>query len=281
MAGLLFAQASPAQAQRADVMDAADAGAGLVARSSEGAFGPLDLAAPGVEPTPDPSASQHFAMPAARIVARGDRVVTLGSLLGWVGLRFGAHRRVDVGVGLPFGLAGVSVDARVVLVQRPRWALSGWALAQISMAPGGSAGELLGFTWAGGGPWWVLGPLASIWSDRGGLHLGAHVGQRALLGGLWGLAHATVELRVVDGVKFLGQGVLLTELRAEQASTVGRLTLLGNGGSRVMPYATLGARLHTRQSAVDVGALVVFSDRALFAYGPVSVWPWLSASHAF
>lgn len=255
---------------------------------TQSAFGPVVApAATPAEPeryarTPDPTGWQYFAMPGARTLQRGDGAVSVGSLLGWVALRYGVHRRVDVGVGVPYALVGVAADARIALVSEAGWALSAWVMAQVPLHPGTSqAGDFFGFTWAGGGAWGAVGPLVSVFGERGGVHLGAHVAQRISMGGLWGLAHVSADYRVADGVKILGQALVFAEMVAESSATVGRRTLLGNAQPRVMPYATLGVRLYNRRSSVDVGALVIAGERSLLAYGPVSVWPWLSAVHAF
>jgi hypothetical protein len=250
------------------------------------AFGPLGAPAPG-EPeryarTPDPSRWQQFAMPGARLVAAGDVAVSVGSLLGWAALRYGAHRRVDVGVGVPFALVGLSADARVLVFEDDRFALSLWAMAQVPMHPGTAvASDFFSFTWAGGGPWIAAGPVASLSGDRGAVTLGVHGGQRLAMGGLWLLAHLTVDVRLVDGLKLVTQAALLGEAALEVASPLGRRSLLGNAQPRWMPYATLGVRLFTRKSSVDLGALVIVGERSLLAYGPVSVWPWLNATHTF
>ncbi|MFO0558127.1 MAG: hypothetical protein U0269_08915 [Polyangiales bacterium] len=232
--------------------------------------------------TPDPTGWQYFAMPGARTLAQGDGAVSVGSLLGWVALRYGAHRRVDVGVGVPYALVGVSADVRIALVSERSWALSAWVMAQVPVHPGTSvAGDFFGFTWGGGGAWGAVGPLVSIFGDRGGVHFGAHVAQRVSMGGLWGLAHLSADVRVADGVKILGQALVFGEMVNESSATVGRRALIGNQQPRVMPYGTLGVRLFNRRSSVDVGALVIVGERSLLAYGSVSVWPWLSAVHAF
>ncbi len=250
--------------------------------TSESAFGPLAGEPEPYARTPDPTGWQYYAMPGARTLAPGDGALTVGSLLGWVALRYGAHRRVDVGVGVPFALVGVAADVRVAIVQERWWALSGWVMAQVPLHPGtSSAGDFFGFTFSGGGPWWAAGPLLSFWGDRGGAHFGVHLAQRALLGGLWTLAHATVDVRITDGVKALAQALLFAEAIPEGASTLSQRTLLGNSQPRIMPYATLGVRLYTRRSSVDLGALLIVGERSLLAYGPASVWPWLSATHAF
>jgi hypothetical protein len=232
--------------------------------------------------TPDPTGWQYFAMPGARTLAQGDGAVSVGSLLGWVALRYGAHRRVDVGVGVPYALVGVAADVRIALVSEQSWALSAWVMAQVPVHPGTSvAGDFFGFTWGGGGAWGAVGPLVSIFGDRGGVHFGAHVAQRVSMGGLWGLAHLSADVRVADGVKILGQALVFAEMVNESSATIGRRALIGNQQPRVMPYGTLGVRLFNRRSSVDVGALVIVGDKSLLAYGPVSVWPWLSAVHAF
>lgn len=221
-------------------------------------------------------------MPGARTLQRGDGAVSVGSLLGWVALRYGVHRRVDVGVGVPYALVGLSADARVALVSEPRWALSAWMMVQVPMHPGTSAAaDFFGFTWAGGGAWGAVGPLLSIFGERGGVHIGAHVAQRVSMGGLWGLAHVSADVRVADGVKILGQAMVFGEMVNESASTLSRRSLLGNAQPRVMPYGTIGVRLFNRRSSVDVGALVIVGEKSLLSYGPASVWPWLSAMHSF
>lgn len=232
--------------------------------------------------TPDPTGGQYFAMPGARTLPQGDGALSVGSLLGWVALRYGLHRRVDVGVGVPYALVGVSAEMRIALVLERNWALSAWAMAQVPLHPGTSAaGDFFGFTWGGGGAWGAVGPLVSIFGDRGGVHFGVHLAQRVSMGGLWGLAHVSVDARVTDGVKILGQVLTFGELVNEASDTVARRVLLGPQQPRVMPYGTLGVRLFNRRSSVDVGALLIVGDKSLLAYGPVSLWPWLSAVHAF
>ncbi len=252
------------------------------------AFGPVGPAGTGAtEPeryarTPDPTGWQYFAMPGARTLQRGDGAISVGSLLGWVAVRYGAHRRLDVGVGVPYALVGVSADARIALVSEQHWALSAWMMVQVPLHPGSSnAGDFFGFTWGGGGAWGAVGPLVSIFGERGGVHFGAHVAQRVSMGGLWGLAHVSADVRVADGVKILGQALVFAEMVDESSVAITRRTLLGNAQPRIMPYGTLGVRLFNRRSSVDVGALVVVGEKSLLAYGPVSVWPWLSAVHAF
>ncbi|MDP3278986.1 MAG: hypothetical protein Q8Q09_27585 [Deltaproteobacteria bacterium] len=248
------------------------------------AFGPLDAQELVVSRPPeatDPAQGATFAMPTARLPYAHDNTLELGSLLGWVAVRRGLHRRVDVGVGLPFALVGLSADVRVALVRERAWALALWGMTQVPIHPGPGATDFLGFTWGGGGPWWAAGPLLSVGGEGGGVHVGVHVGQRALLGGLWGLAHASFDLRVTEGVKLLAQVVVLGELAQEQAARTALRSLLGNSQPRVMPYGLLGARLFGRKSAVDVGLLIIGGERSLLAYGPISVWPWLRASHSF
>ncbi|MBL8683779.1 MAG: hypothetical protein JNK05_31695 [Myxococcales bacterium] len=257
-------------------------------RAGRGAFGPVAAPSQGeferYARTPDPTGYQYYAMPGARTLRAGDGAVAVGTLLGWVAVRYGAHRRIDVGVGVPYALVGLSADVRFNIVSESNVAFGLWAMVQIPMHPGTTvASDFFGFTWNGGGAWGAVGPVFSVWGDRGGLHIGAHAAQRVSMGGLWTLAHLTVDARIVDGVKALGQIFVFGEAIPERASTTSRLTLLGNAQPRWMPYGTLGVRLFTRKSSVDVGALVIVGERSLLAWGtsPVSVWPWLSAVHSF
>jgi hypothetical protein len=227
--------------------------------------------------TPDPSFTHHFQLPSARPLRLGDSMVTLMGSLGWVGVRHGFHRRFDAGIGVPFYLAGVSLEARYALLLEEGLALSLWGHASVPVLPGSTPGELLGFTWSGGGPAWMFGPLFSVWGPRLGLHLGAHATQRTGLGGVWALLHATLEGAVSDSVRVLGQLVMLAEVVEESGASA----LVGFEHPRLHPYVVGGLRLHSRRFSVDVGLLATFGGQTPLATGVVSVWPWMSASQTF
>lgn len=232
--------------------------------------------------TPDPSFTHHFQMPSARPLYLGDSMVTVAGYLGWIGVRHGFHRRFDAGLGVPFYLAGLSLDGRYALVLGESAAVSLWGYASVPFLPGdGTASDFLGFTWQGAGAAWVLGPVVSVWGPRAGVHGGAHIAQRTQLGGAWALMHATVEGVVTDSVRAIGQVVVLAEMLNERGSGARVVSLVGNTHPRVHPYVLAGLRLHSRRFAVDVGALLVLGSRSPLATGVVSVWPWLSASQVF
>ena len=67
------------------------------------------------------------------------------------------------------------------------------------------------------------------------------------------------------------RGVLLGRGRA----------LVGSAHPRVLPYAVLGARVHSRRFSLDIGALLVFGNDTPLAVAPVTVWPWTSFSQVF
>ncbi len=217
------------------------------------------------------------------MLLRGDGTLRVGSMLGWISSRYGVTRRLDVGVGVPFMLVGIAADVRLALVQERVWALSVWGMVQVPFHPGGTglARSFFGFNYSGGGPWWTAGALLTVTGERASFHLGLHANQRSLLGGLWGLATVSAEFRLIDGMKAIGQAVLFGELVNESASTTERRSLLSNAQPRVMPYALLGVRVYSRRSAVDLGLLATVGDQSLLAYGPVSVWPFLSGGYWF
>lgn len=232
--------------------------------------------------TPDPAFTYNFQMPTARPLHRGDTMVTVMGATGWLGARYGFARRFDAGVGIPYYGAGVSVDARYAVVSGEHAAVSLWGYATVPFVPGGNdPGAFFGFTWRGAGPAWVLGPVVSLWGARAGIHAGAHVAQRVLLGGAWAVVHLTIEARVVDSVRVIAQGVVLGEMLGEQSVSGSASALLGNGPARVYPYLVLGARTHSRRFAVDFGALISFVAGSPLAGGTIGVWPWAAASQTF
>ncbi len=228
----------------------------------------------------EPAADHHFQLPTARLLRLGDLQGHYIGHLGWVGLRYGLSRVVDVGVGLPYYFAGVSADVRVSLVQRPGFAAAWWGYVTVPFKPSGeTASSNLGFTWAYAGMGWLTGPLVSLWTGRFGAHLGAHVAQRTGLGGLWFVGHVTFDVRLNESLKLIAQGVAFYELAEETAD--GARALLGNGTARFMPYALAGVRFHTRRFAADVGALVPLSEQAPLHSDSLVVLPWMSLSHLF
>jgi hypothetical protein len=230
--------------------------------------------------TPDPAFSYNFQMPTARPIHEGDVMASLASDLGWVGVRYGFTRRFDAGIGVPFYVAGLSADARYALYLGDGAAVSLFAYATVPFLPSdGAASSWLGFTWHGGGPAWVAGPLVSVWGSRAAIHLGAFAAQRVLLGGAWTIVHLTIEGRISDGVAAIAQGVLAMEV-VNESGNVNTHPLIGNAQPRVFPYAIAGLRLHSRKFAVDFGVLAVLSSDAPLGSGSV-VWPWTSVSQTF
>jgi hypothetical protein len=228
----------------------------------------------------EPGADHHFQLPTARLLRLGDLQGHYIGHLGWVGLRYGLSRVVDVGVGLPYYFAGLSADARVAIVQRAGFAAAWWGYVTVPVLPSGETpSSHLGFTWASAGMGWLTGPLVSLWTQRFGVHLGAHVAQRTGLGGLWFVGHVTLDLRLNESLKLIAQGIAFYEVSAESAD--GARALLGNGTARFMPYALAGVRFHTRRFAADVGALVPLSEQAPLHSDSLVVLPWMSLSHLF
>jgi hypothetical protein len=228
----------------------------------------------------DAAADHYFQLPTGRMMRLGDLQGHYIGHLGWVGVRYGLSRVVDVGVGLPYYFAGISADARVAIVQRPGFAAAWWGYVSVPFKPDGeSASSQLGFTWAYAGMGWLTGPLVSMWSHRFGVHIGAHVAQRTGLGGLWFVGHVTLDLRLTDSLKLIAQGIAFYEVALESAD--GARALLGNGTARFMPYALAGVRFHTRRFAADVGALAPLSAQAPLHSESLVVLPWMSLSHLF
>lgn len=226
------------------------------------------------------AADHHFQLPTGRLLRLGDLQGHYIGHLGWVGLRYGLSRVIDVGVGLPYYFAGLSADARVALVQREGFAAAWWAYLTVPFKPSGeTATSNLGFTWAYAGMGWLTGPLLSFWTPRVGVHVGAHVAQRTGLGGLWFVGHVTVDVRIQESLKLIAQAVGFYEVAEETAD--GARALLGNGTARFLPYALGGVRFHTRRFAADVGALVPLSERSPLHSDSLVVLPWMSLSHLF
>lgn len=236
-------------------------------------------AAPSREAT-DPGAGAYFQVPSARLLRYGDVLGTYVGALGWAGVRYGASRYIDVGVGVPFYFAGLSVDARVSFAQGAHVAAAWWAYATVPfLAQGDRPSSSLGFTWAYAGVGWATGPVVTLWGDRVTVNAGLHVAQRAGLGGVWLLGHATLDLRITDGVKALAQAVVLYEASPERAARAD--ALLGNGAARVIPYAVIGVRLYTRRFSADLGGLVPLSSEAPLYSDRLPVIPWIALSHLF
>jgi hypothetical protein len=231
---------------------------------------------------PNPGVTHHFQMPTARPLAHGDMMVTIAGYLGWLGVRYGFTPRFDMGVGLPIYLAGISIDARYALALGENSAVSLWGYASVPVLPGdGNAADFFGFTWRGGGAAWVAGPVASVWNDRVGLHVGVHAAQRVLLGGIWAMVHATVEARIVESLRVIVQGIVLAEVINESPSNAGGSVLVGTYHPRVFPYLIAGIRLYSRRFSVDVGGLIAFEGGSPLAGNGVTFWPWTSVSQMF
>ena len=230
--------------------------------------------------TADPASGHHFQLPTARLLRYGDLMGHYVSHLGWAGLRYGLTRRVDVGVGVPYYFAGISLDARVAFVQNQNFAAAWWGYVTVPFRPEGDLPTSnLGFTWAYAGMGWLTGPLVSVWKGRVGAHAGLHVGQRTGLGGLWLVSHLTVDVRLVPGVKLIAQGLMFYELSLEQGDRA--RALLGNDERRFIPYALGGVRFHTRRFAADVGVLAPLAEAAPLWSDRMAVLPWMSIAHLF
>lgn len=240
----------------------------------------LGYSGPRALPRDDPGEGHYFQMPTARLLRYGDIEGHYLSALGWVSARAGLSRYVDVGVGVPYYLTGISVEARVAFVQRPRFSAAWWGYATVPFLEGGAHSTTsLGFTWRFAGIGWATGPLVTATLGRVTLNAGLHVAQRTGLGGAWLLSHVTVDVRVLDGFKVLVQGAGFFEVARE--SGVRATDLLGNGGHRVLPYAIAGVRFFTRRFAADMGVLVPLSDEAPLYSRRLAVLPWISLSHLF
>ena len=232
--------------------------------------------------TPDPAFTHNFQMPTARPLRHGDTMITALGDTGWVGVRYGFARRFDAGIGVPYYIAGITLDARYAIILTEHAALSLFGLATVPFDPGvNDPGAFFGFNWNGAGPAWMAGPVLSLWGSRAGIHVGAHAAQRVLLGGLWALVHMTVEVRIVDSIKAIAQGVLMGEMLGESSTMTGAHALVGNRQPRIHPYIVLGARVHSRRFAVDFGALLSFAADAPLAGGTPGIWPWASVSQTF
>jgi hypothetical protein len=228
----------------------------------------------------DPGAGGYFQMPTARLMRHGDVAGTYLSALGWVGVRYGATRTVDLGVGVPYYFTGLTVDARIAFAQGRGVAAAWWFYASIPLLPEGDrASSSLGFTWAYAGVGWLSGPLVTLWGERVTASFGLHVAQRTGLGGVWLLSHATLAVRIIDGVKALAQAVMLYEAAPERAPRAE--ALLGNGTPRIIPYALVGARLYTRRFAADLGVLAPLSSDAPLYSERLPVIPWIALQHLF
>jgi hypothetical protein len=228
----------------------------------------------------DPGAGGYFQMPTARLLRHGDVAGTYLSALGWVGVRYGATRTVDLGVGVPYYFAGLTVDARVAFAQGRGIAAAWWFYASVPLVPEGDrASSSLGFTWSYAGVGWLSGPLVTLWGERVTASFGLHVAQRTGLGGVWLLSHATLAVRIIDGVKALAQAVMLYEAAPERAPRAE--PLLGNGTPRIIPYALAGARLYTRRFSADLGVLAPLSSDAPLYSERLPVIPWIALQHLF
>ncbi len=229
---------------------------------------------------PDPGAGHFFQMPTARVLRMGDVLGHYVGDLGWVGVRFGLTRRIDVGVGVPYYFLGVSADARVAFVQQRGFAASWWGYVSVPLQPGGARSTTnLGFTWAHAGMGWITGPLVSVWGERAGFHAGVHLAQRTGLGGVWLMSHATVEFRVVPGMKLVGQAIAFYELAAENGTH--EAALVGNGQARFLPYVLGGLRFYTRRFAADFGLLAPLDTHDPLYTERLPVLPWVSLAHLF
>jgi hypothetical protein len=228
----------------------------------------------------EPAADHHFQLPTGRMMRLGDLQGHYIGHLGWLGVRYGLSRVIDVGVGLPYYFAGISADARVAIVQRQGFAAAWWGYVTVPFKPDGdSPSANLGFTWAYAGMGWLTGPLVSVWTQRFGVHVGAHVAQRTGLGGLWFVGHVTLDLRLTESLKLIAQGITFYEVAEERAD--GARALLGNGTARFLPYGLGGVRFHTRRFAADVGVLVPLSAQSPLHSESLVVLPWMSLSHLF
>lgn len=226
---------------------------------------------------PDPAQGSVFQLPTARLGMRGDWLTQGAGALGWAGLRVGVDRRLELGLGMPYFVAGVAAEVRLALYQGRTVQLALWALGTLPFLPGSNANDLLGFTWRGAGPSWLVGPLLSVEAGALSVHFGAHLAQRSLLGGVWTLVHGSVTYGLARGVRLLAQLAALAELASEGSINPGSHVLLGTGAQRWGLFSVGGVRLHNRQLSVDLGVLAVGGEGAPFAWsGRWGVWPWVS-----
>lgn len=229
---------------------------------------------------PDLGEGSYFQLPSARVLRYGDVVGRYVSHLGWAGVRAGLSRYVDVGVGLPYYFAGVSVDARVSFVQSARFSAAWWGYATVPfLGEGERPTSHLGFTWAYAGLGWMTGPLVTANVGRFTASGGLHLAQRTGLGGVWLVGHVTADLRVTNGVKLLAQVASFFELSLEQGDRA--RALLGNGEARVLPYAQGGVRFFGRLFAADMGVLVPLSEDCPLWSPRLAVIPSISLTHRF
>jgi hypothetical protein len=232
--------------------------------------------------TPDPAFTHTFQMPTARPLRHGDTMITVLGDLGWIGIRYGFTRRFDAGIGIPYYVAGMTVDARYAVVLADHAALSIWGLGTVPFDPGvNDPTSFFGFNWRGGGPGWMLGPVVSLWGARAGFHAGAQAAQRVLMGGLWAMVHMSVDVKIADSVRAIAQGVLMSEVIGERTTGPAARALVGNTQPRIHPYLVIGARVHSRRFAVDFGALMSFAAEAPLAPGTPGIWPWACVSQTF
>ena len=228
----------------------------------------------------DPGMTQHFQMPSAVLLRYGDFSGMYLTHLGWVGLRRGLTRSIDVGLGVPYYFLGVTVDARIAFVQREGFAAAWWAYASVPfVGEGDRPTSQLGFTWSYGGLGWATGPLVSLWNDRVGVHAGLHIAQRTGLGGAWIFAHVTADVRLIEGIKLIVQGVSFNEISLEKSETA--RSLIGNGSARWLPYGLAGVRFYTRRFSADMGALAPLSRDCPLWSERLAVIPWVALTHRF
>ncbi|MCC7537818.1 MAG: hypothetical protein IT379_16460 [Deltaproteobacteria bacterium] len=221
-----------------------------------------------VEPPDDrPRASvEHvFYLPTARTSGPGLSGEYV-SALGWFGIRAGIGSRVDVGLGLPFYLSGVSADARVAVVSTDSFAVAAYGYVSVPL----NDEEGVDFSTSATGIAYAIGPTASLWGDEASVHAGVHLGGRTARGGLWLLAHSSLELKITRLVSALVSGVALVELSREDDAP---------RDARTFPYVAAGARIGGRSFAVDCGLLVPLDRNAPGSLRRLPVTPMLSMGH--
>lgn len=250
------------RAPRSETLEPLDDGAlPPIAGEEEERAGPV--APP--EDLPPASVGHVFYLPTARPNGPGLSGEYV-SALGWFGIRFGIGDRVDFGVGLPFYLSGVSVDARFAVVHTESFALAMYGYATLPLTDEAGAD----FSMSATGLAYAVGPTASLWGDEAAVHAGLQLAARTARGGLWLLAHSSLEIKITRLVSALVSGVALVEVSHEDDGPL---------DSRTFPYVAAGARIGGRTFAVDCGVLVPFDRSAPGSLRRLPVTPILAMGH--
>ncbi len=193
----------------------------------------------------DPAWTEYFWLPTARTLRARDIAMQYIGYLGLLGVRYGVVEDIDIGIGLPYYVLGLTADIRAALVQTDSVAFSFWGMAHM---------PLLRDVLDGRGPvqagmMYFAGPLLSFWGDKAGVHLGAQIAGTSL-GRVTLVAHGTVEVRMGGAMKIILETVNVFSLNEPFFPCRDAV-----GSSTVLPHILTGVRLHSRRVAVDVGLL--------------------------